>query len=53
VDLALGEEVLDVQGVVMRHVPQEGGRVAMGIRFGRLSPRAERTIREFLLKRGR
>ncbi len=50
VDLALGEEVLEVQGEVMRHVPQPDGQVAVGIKFGRLSPKAERTIRDFLLR---
>jgi len=51
VDLALGEVVLEVKGEVVRHVPQEGGRTGVGIRFERLSPRSERHIREFLLKR--
>ena len=53
VDLALGEEVLEVQGEVMRHVPQPDGSLAVGIRFGRLSPRAERTIRDFLLRKSK
>lgn len=50
-DLALGEEVLEVTGVVMRHVPQDNGRVGVGVRFERLAPRAERSIREYLLKK--
>jgi hypothetical protein len=51
VDLALGEVVLEVKGEVVRHVPQQDGRVGVGIRFDRLSPRSERHIRDFLLKR--
>lgn len=49
-DLALGEEVVEVRGEVMRHVPQGNGLVGVGIRFGRLSPKAERTIRDYLLR---
>jgi len=49
VDLALGEEVLEVEGEVKRHVPQDNGRIAVGILFSRLSPRAERALREYLL----
>jgi hypothetical protein len=48
-DLALGEEVVEVEGEVKRHVPQDNGRIAVGILFSRLSPRAERTLREYLL----
>jgi hypothetical protein len=51
VDLALGEEILEVVGEVKRHVAQGNGRIAVGILFDRLSPRAERRIREFLLSR--
>ena len=36
---------------MVRHVPQPGGRIGVGIRFDRLSPRSERHIREFLLKK--
>ena len=50
-DLALGEEVLEVTGQVVRHVPQDNGRTGVGVRFERLSPRAERAIREYLLKK--
>lgn len=52
-DLALGEEILDVQGEVVRHVPQGNGRIGVGMRFDRLTPRAERAIRDYLLKKGR
>jgi len=51
VDLALAEEVIEVQGEVKRHVPQPDGKVAVGILFDRLSPKAERTIRDFLLRK--
>jgi c-di-GMP-binding flagellar brake protein YcgR len=50
-DLAVGEEVIDVAGEVVRHVPQDNGRTAVGIRFSRLAPRSERCLREYLLKR--
>ena len=50
-DIALGEEVVEVHGEVMRHVPQDNGRIAVGIRFDRLAPRVERALREYLLKR--
>jgi len=50
-DLALGEEVLEVKGEVVRHVPQDNGRTGVGVRFERLTPRAERAIREYLLKK--
>lgn len=50
-DIALGEEVVEVHGEVMRHVPQDNGRIAVGIHFDRLAPRVERSLREFLLKR--
>jgi hypothetical protein len=50
-DLALGEEVLEVTGQVMRHVPQDNGRIGVGVQFERLTPRAERAIREYLLKK--
>lgn len=52
-DLAVGDDVIDVGGEVMRHVAQDNGRVAVGIRFSRLSPKSERMIREFLLKKQR
>ncbi len=52
VDIALGEEILEVVGEVKRHVPQDNGRIAVGILFDRLPPKAERRLREFLLKRG-
>ena len=52
-DLALGEEILDVQGEVVLHVPQGNGRIGVGMRFDRLTPRAERAIRDYLLKKGR
>ena len=51
VDLALGEDIVDVQGDVKRHVPQPDGKIAVGILFGRLSPKADRTIRDYLLKK--
>ncbi|HEU4394222.1 MAG TPA: PilZ domain-containing protein [Planctomycetota bacterium] len=50
-DVALGESVVEVQGLVVRHVPQDNGRIAVGIRFDRVTPRVERTLREFLLKK--
>ena len=50
-DLAVGDDIIDVGGEVMRHVAQDNGRVAVGIRFSRLSPKAERMIREYLLKK--
>ncbi|MCK6479963.1 MAG: PilZ domain-containing protein [Planctomycetaceae bacterium] len=51
VDLALGEVVLEVKGQVVRLVPQKNGRMGVGVKFDRLSPRSERHIREYLLKR--
>ena len=53
VDLALGEDIVDVQGDVKRHVPQPDGKIGVGILFGRLSPKTDRTIRDYLLKKGR
>jgi hypothetical protein len=50
VDLAIGEEILEVVGEVKRHVSQGNGRVAVGILFDRLPPKAERRLREYLLK---
>ena len=50
-DLALGEAILEVKGEVVRHRVQENGRTAVGVRFGRLSPLAERIIREYLLRK--
>jgi c-di-GMP-binding flagellar brake protein YcgR len=50
-DLAMGDDVVDVAGEVMRHVPQDNGRVAVGIRFSRMAPRSERMLREYLLKK--
>ena len=50
-DLAAGEDVIAVAGEVMRHVPQDNGRVAVGIRFSRLLPKSERMLREYLLKK--
>ena len=50
-DVALGEAVVEVQGLVVRHVPQDNGRIAVGIRFDRVTPKVERTLREFLLKK--
>ena len=50
-DIGLGEDVVEVHGEVLRHVPQDNGRIAVGIRFDRLAPRTERALREYLLKR--
>jgi len=50
-DVALGEEIVEVQGEVVRLVPQDNGRIAVGIRFDRLSPKVDRTLRDYLLKR--
>ena len=50
-DVALGESVVELQGLVVRHVPQDNGRIAVGIRFDRVTPKVERTLREFLLKK--
>lgn len=51
-DLALGEEILAVRGEVVRHIPQDNGKTAVGIRFSRLTPKAERQLRDHLLKKG-
>lgn len=48
-DVALGESVVELTGEVMRHVPQGNGRVGVGVRFERLSPKAERALRDYLL----
>ena len=50
-DVALGEAVVELQGLVVRHVPQDNGRIAVGIRFDRVTPKVERALREFLLKK--
>ena len=50
-DLGVGDDVIDVAGEVVRHVPQDNGRVAVGIRFSRLAPKSERMLREYLLKK--
>ena len=50
-DLAVGDDIIDVSGEVMRHVHQENGRIAVGIRFSRMAPRSERALREYLLKK--
>lgn len=50
-DVALGESVVEVSGEVVRHVPQDNGRTGVGVRFDRLSPMAERLIRDFLLRK--
>jgi len=51
VDVALGEAVVELGGEVVRHVPQDNGRTAVGIRFSRLTPRGERVLRDYLLQR--
>ena len=50
-DLALGEDIVEVKGEVVRHIPQKDGRIGVGVRFDRLSPMVERVIREYLLKK--
>jgi hypothetical protein len=52
-DLALGESVLEVQGVVRRVIGQQNGRSGVGVQFDRLPPKSERAIRDYLLKRGK
>jgi hypothetical protein len=53
VDLALGEWLFEVQGDVVRHEARENGRTGVGVRFERLTPRAERLLRDYLLKAGK
>jgi hypothetical protein len=50
-DVALGEDVLEVEGEVKRHVPQDNGRIGVGVLFHRLPPSADRAIREYLLRK--
>ena len=50
-DVALGEDIIEVKGEVVRHVPQANGKIGVGVRFDRLTPMNERLIREYLLKR--
>jgi len=50
-DLALGEDIVEAQVQVMRHETQPDGKVAAGVLFDRLTPKAERAIREYLLKK--
>ena len=48
-NVALGETVVEVQGLVVRQAPRDNGRTAVAIWFDGLAPRAERSLREFLL----
>ncbi len=52
VDLQLGENVVEVQGKVMRHVPLPGSHIGVGIEFERLAPRSERVLLEYLRTKG-
>jgi hypothetical protein len=51
--IALGELLIRVKGLVKRHVLRPDGHVGVGVEFDRLTPSADRAIRDFLLNKGK
>jgi c-di-GMP-binding flagellar brake protein YcgR len=51
VDLQLGEHIVEVKGEVMRVEILPDGKAAVGLRFDRMTPRAERSLLDYLHKK--